>query len=415
MKHKFLYVVVLLLVLAAITLASCQSKATPTQSPAVEPTKGIPAPTEAAIAPTQATASKDVCKGPVATGIKPDCHGYGKDGKCKVVLVNSYLGNDYRIQMQKAATAASLKEPYASVIDFSILNTDNTPEAQRAGIENLLAEGVDGIILNAVDSKSMNDTVVKACDKGVKVVTFDITAKPGACEKAVEFRFDAYNYDAGNYLGTLAGIKDHPINVILDKGLSGAQIADDAYQNWIKGMTDAAGGKKENINIIGEYYSQFAEGPQEPAISAILAANPDKKIDAVFSQGYCTTVASAFENAGLKYYPLIKCEGYNGSTLLLLDKKIDGFVSMPTWGGSVGSLDAAYRWIMGEDVPKTIAWPAKYVITKDIGWKAAYPAAIVEMAKVGLNAFPDLPAGFGPFLGWKGSCADVTVQDVLGK
>ena len=95
-----------------------------------------------------------------------DCEGNGEDGKCRVVLVNSFLGNDYRIQMQRAAEAASKYEPYTDIIDFEILNTENTPEAQRAGVENLLAEGVDAILLNAVDNTSMNDLVEKACEHG---------------------------------------------------------------------------------------------------------------------------------------------------------------------------------------------------------------------------------------------------------
>ena len=97
------------------------------------------------------------------------------------------------------------------------------------------------------------------------------------------------------------------INVIMDHGLQGVSIADDIYQGGLDGMVEAAG-SDANINIVGEYYGEFAEGVQEPLISAILAANPDKKIDVVFTQGYCTTVVSAFKNAGLDYTPYMYCQ-----------------------------------------------------------------------------------------------------------
>ncbi len=318
-------------------------------------------------APAPATeapqAEAPVTEAPAAEA-KIHCEGHGADGKCRVVLVNSFLGNDYRIQMQRSAEAASKHEPYSKVVDFSILNTENTPEAQRAGVENLLAEGVDAILLNAVDNTSMNDIVEKACDQGVKVVTFDITAKPGVCEKSIDFGFYNWAFDAGKWSGLVLGVKDKPINVIMDKGLQGVSIADDIYQAGLDGLAEAAGGKKENIKIVGEYYGEFAEGVQEPLISAILAANPDVHIDYVHTQGYCTTVVSAFKNAGLDYLPLMYCQGYNANAVLCTEEGVDCYVQLDTFAGSIGALDTAYRMFMGEEVARPIAWPTNMGVTK---------------------------------------------------
>jgi len=364
-------------------------------TPAPEPTKEAAAPT----AP-QKTAAEMGCK-------------YGKDGKCRVVLVNSFLGNDYRIQMQRSAEAASKYEPYASVVDFSILNTENTPEAQRAGLENLLAEGVDAILLNAVDNTSVNDLVEKACSKDVKVVTFDITAKPGACEKAIDFGFCNWAYDAGQWEALAAGADKHPINVIMDKGLQGVDIADDIYRCGLEGMYKVA--PKENIKIVGEYYGEFAEGVQEPLISAILAANPDKKIDLVHTQGYCTTVKSAFENAGLDYLPIMYCQGYNANAVLCTQKGVNCVVQLDTFAGSIGALDTAYRWMAGEEVPAQIPWPTDFGVTiPGIDITVRTPSAKVSMLETGVNAFPDLPPGFGPLYNWPGAYVQITVEEAAG-
>ena len=343
-----------------------------------------------------------------------DCEGHGEDGKCRVVLVNSFLGNDYRIQMQRAADAASKHDPYASAIDFEILNTENTPEAQRAGLENLIAEGVDAILLNAVDNTSVNDLVEKACEAGVEVITFDITARPGACEHAVEFAFYDWAVDAGNWLGFAAGVDEGPINVIMDKGLQGVSIADDIYQGGLDGMTAAAGGDASRINIIGEYFGEFAEGVQEPLVSAILAANPDKKIDVVFTQGYCTTIASAFENAGLDYLPVMYCQGYNSNQILCAEDGTDCFINAANFSGSIGSLDAAYRIFKGEEVPGEIGWPVDYVVTQDFDWEPGYTDAKVVQAEVGVTAFPDLPPGFSPAFNWPGAAVQITVEEAAG-
>ncbi len=345
--------------------------------------------------------------------------------KCRVVLVNSFLGNDYRIQMQRSATAAATYEPFASSYDFPVQNSENTPEAQRALIENLLLDGIDVLILNAVDDQSVNDLVEQACEDGVVVVTFDITAKAGSCEFRVEFDFYNWAVDAGKWLALAAGADMHPINVIMDHGLQGVSIADDIYQGGLDGMISVA--PEENINIVGEYYGEFAEGPQEPQISAILAANPDTQIDVVYTQGYCTTVVSAFENAGLDYTPAMYCQGYNTNHLLCVEEGMRCFVNAASFSGSIGSMDVAYHLLAGEKIQCAddtergledewaecvIPGGTKYYVTEilDMGENSDRQ----ELLEIGVNAFPDLPLGFGTFFNWPDGIVQITVEEAAG-
>jgi ABC-type sugar transport system substrate-binding protein len=202
----------------------------------------------------------------------------------------------------------------------------------------------------------------------------------------------------------------------MDKGLQGVSIADDIYNGGLKGMIEAAGGKKENINIIGEYFGEFAEGVQTPLISAILAAHPDKKIDVVYTQGYCTTVVTAFKNAGLTYTPLMYCQNYNANALLLTDGTNNGIMNMTTNAGSIGALDIAYRMFMGEKVDKQYPWPTSYGVTKK-GFEFTPVAKNVQfvMLERGVNAFPEYPPGFQPFWNWPGAYVQITVQEATGK
>jgi ribose transport system substrate-binding protein len=342
----------------------------------------------------------------------PNGHGYGEGGKCRVVLVNSFLGNDYRIQMQRAATAAATHAPYSDIIDFEVLNTENTPEAQRAGLENLLLEGVDAILLDAVDNTSVNDVVQRACDEGVVVVTFDITARPGACEYAVEFAFQQWATDAGRWLAAATNAADQPINVIMDRGLQGVDIADRIYQGGLDGMIEVAG-SEDNINIVDEYYGEFAEGVQEPLISAILAANPDTHIDVVFTQGYCTTVVSAFKNAGLDYLPAMYCQAYNANGLVCVENDATCFINANTNAGSIGSLDIAYRVLSGEEVEEhEVQWPVAYVVTREADVELS--EADATLAEVGVNVFPDLPPGFQPTFNWEGALVQISLAEASG-
>ena len=325
-------------------------------------------------------------------------------GKCRVVLVNSFLGNDYRIQMQRSAEAASKHEPYSKVVDFSILNTENTPEAQRAGVGNLFAQGVDAILLNAVDNTSMNDIVEKACDQGVKVVTFDITAKPGACQKSIDFGFYNWAFDAGSWSGLVLGVKDKPINVIMDKGLHRVFRSPTIFTRpvWTDWPKQPVARKRTSRSLVSTMASLQKVCRNRSSLLS-WAANPDVHIDYVHTQGYCTTVVSAFKNAGLDYLPPMYCQGYNANAVLCTEEGVDRYVQLDTFAGSIGALDTAYRMFMGEEVAGQIAWPTNMGVTKaGFEFEPKTPGAQFQMLDVGVNAFPDLPPGFGPLYNWPG-------------
>ena len=177
MSRKLLVLGLALIVMTLIISACATPAAAPTSAP---PTAASAATSAPAAATVPAAATGKNCPNP-----------HGANGKCKVVLVNSFLGNDYRVFMQQSGVKASKHEPFASEWEeLQILNTDNTAEAQNAGIENLLAQGVDAICSIPYPTRPASDVVKKACDQGVIVVTFDVTDKAGApCEYRIDFDF----------------------------------------------------------------------------------------------------------------------------------------------------------------------------------------------------------------------------------
>lgn len=52
---------------------------------------------------------------------------YGKDGKCRVVLSNSFFGNDWRSQMQNTAKSAATYEP--------VMNITNSPPNPKIWVQ----------------------------------------------------------------------------------------------------------------------------------------------------------------------------------------------------------------------------------------------------------------------------------------
>lgn len=57
------------------------------------------------------------------------------------------MGNDWRQIMIKCAEVAATKEPYASKLDLTIINSENSAEAQSAAIDAMVEQGYNAILV----------------------------------------------------------------------------------------------------------------------------------------------------------------------------------------------------------------------------------------------------------------------------
>jgi ribose transport system substrate-binding protein len=378
-KNYFLPLVVL------VTMVTVLSAGCVMPTPAAAPEQ-VEAPTEAA--PAQAKTVDDPNTPWVEmTPQEMGCQ-YGEGGKCRVVLSNSFIGNDWRIQMQNTAKAAAKYEPFASAFDFEILNTEYSPEAQNAALDNLLVEGVDVVLLDAYGPAAHNDWIERAVERGVTVVSFDIVSDSDLDYK-VESQFSDASYAAGLWFAQELGCAG---KYVMDLGLPATQIAEQIATGGRDAIAKACpqGGLEE----VGTFYGEFAEGPMEPAISSFLATEP--KLDGVYTQGYCTTVVSAYESAGRleSDNPVLFCQGYNSNFVLLAEGKARGVITMNSPATSIHAMQVAYRALTEENVPRYNPYYLGIYATNtehDIG----VPYELIEMGK---NAFPDMPGGFSPVI-----------------
>ena len=70
--------------------------------------------------------------------------------KYKIALSNSYMGNDWRQQMEAIAEYVASQEPYASRCELTIVNSENDAESQSASIDAMAAQGYDCILVKQV-------------------------------------------------------------------------------------------------------------------------------------------------------------------------------------------------------------------------------------------------------------------------
>ncbi len=187
------------------------------------------------------------------------------EGKLKIALSNSFIGNQWRVEMENVFKAACAMPPYAAAVECSVFNAGNDVSTQSRQISNLISQGVDGIVINAASTSGLNGVVQQACDRGIVVVSFDNTV-------------------------------DHPcgITVNTDQVKFGQQLA--------QFVVDQLGGKGNVVMVTG-VAGTGADNDRNKGAKEVFAANPGIKVVAEYSGMWDSATAQRVTAAQLPSLP----------------------------------------------------------------------------------------------------------------
>lgn len=295
-----------------------------------------------------------------------------KEGPYTIGISNSFIGNAWRTQMIQMAQAwAATPEVAPMIKELIVVSTGEDVEAQIAAMDNMIALGVDAIILNAATPTGFDAVIRRAADAGIIVVSFDnIVTAPEAVlvnEDQVEFG----RVMAEDLVMRMGGKG----NVVMVNGVAGTSVD-----------TDRNTGAKEvfaqypDITIIAELEGKWGSGVAQQVMADFLATQP--QIDGVWIQGGGPGVIQAFDDAG---YPLVPMAGEaeNGFRKALAERGDEGLVGISvgqTPGMVAVAMQAALELLQGRELPRNIAMPLPLVTSEDI--------------QEGVHYFPDLPDDF---------------------
>jgi ribose transport system substrate-binding protein len=194
--------------------------------------------------------------------------------------------------------------------------------------------------------------------------------------------------------------------VFIDRGLAGAPIS----AALVKGYLDVLK-KYPGIEVIGNYNGEYALGPEQAGVAALLAAHPE--VDGILTQGYGTGAIKALQDAGRKIVP-VTAFSYNVAAVTCAQtpgaKCILG--SNPAYLSSE-AIKLAVDILDGKPKPadRHILVYGDFVTTDPIK-SALYPDAVMDKIEIGKNAFPDGAPGLT--LPVTPSWVDITAKDASG-
>ena len=105
----------------------------------------------------------------VALAISSVGSAVAQDDGYVIGVSNTVQGNGWREEMICSIKAQALASGEVASLNIAHRNTD--PAGQLEDLRNLIAAGVDAIIMNPADPEALNSAVKEATDAGIPVIT----------------------------------------------------------------------------------------------------------------------------------------------------------------------------------------------------------------------------------------------------
>lgn len=273
-----------------------------------------------------------------ATDAKPvDVARYKKDGPYKIGYAGFGQVNSWRVQAFEATRI--LAENLG--VDLRITDAGGDATKQISDAEDLLAQGVDALLISPVASEPLAPVIERAYDLGIPVIVWGSDAATDKYTAKIVADDYYFGYAGGQKLAQDMGGKG---NVIMLRGIAGNSVEKARYDGAAAALNEAGG-----IKIVGEEYGSWAFDQGKTITETFLAANP--KIDGVWASGAAMTrgAIEAFQEANR---PLVPMSGENLNGFMKLWAKLDLKSSgpqFPTWQGPE-ALKVAVRALKGEPI-----------------------------------------------------------------
>jgi ribose transport system substrate-binding protein len=175
-----------------------------------------------------------------------------------------------------------------------------TPEQQIAAIQNMVSQGINGILILPLAGSPLGPSVTAAGKANVPVVVLDnvIPNSP--------YAINVWSENNSPAAAGVAGLVKKG-NVLIVRGIAGNTV-EQAFQDAAVADIAACPG----LNVVGTVYGNWTNATAKAQVLSFLAAHPGLKIDAVVQNGIMMAgIVDAFQTAGLHVPPISDggCQG----------------------------------------------------------------------------------------------------------
>ena len=260
----------------------------------------------------------------------------------------------YGVALKARTEEAAAK--YFPGIKLIVGDGQNDPSVQTALVDNFITQGVDVIIINAVEKDALAPAVKRAMDAGIKVIEVDRTVNT-----PVTTTIKANDYDIGFNAGTrMIKVLGGKGTVVELQGAAAASPTIDRHQGFMDAIKDSP-----DIKVIAQNYADYDQAKGLQVMEDFLQRFPAGEIDAVFTHADIMTFGAiqAIEASGRQNeIKIVSIDGENAGIEQVAAGKMDSSVIYPVVA-PMGIIAAAMA-IAGEPLPEFIKLDAP-TVTKE--------------------------------------------------
>ena len=282
-----------------------------------------------------------------------------------------FVGNSWSVQLAEEFKAAVARNS-DQIANVVYTESEGRVDKQINNIEDMIAKGVDAIILTPNSPSALAPVVDDAMNAGIKVILCAAKVDTSNYTSLVTVNDTEFGKVGAEWLAKKLNGKG---KIIMLNGIPGISVNEERIQGAMSVFKQYPG-----IDIVGQAAADWDYAKAKTAVGNLLAANP--QIDGVWSQGGAMTLGAieAFQAANRPLVPMTG-EDNNGFLKKWADLKPQGFesiaVSKPTWL-SAQALTVALDALDGKPV------------TKD----NIIPPPVITNATLDQYVRPDLPDSF---------------------
>ena len=266
---------------------------------------------------------------------------YKKDGPWKIGVSFGGVGNTWIVQMHQEMKYEATLHP--EIGEFLFVEANWEPAKQVSDLEDMLASGVDAIIVGPISTPLVVNQVNKAIEMGIPVITFGATNGELASTVEIMGGGEAFGLVGGEYLNEKLGGKG---NIWAFRGVAGVGEEEARYAGFRKGIEGS------ELQITNEVFADWNYAKSKQLCENLVLSG--QQVDGIWFSGAESTRAciDVFKETGTPLVPMTG-EGNNGFMRIWHDEGLDSAAPVFTPGLGPAVVRAAVAILEGRQLYRT--------------------------------------------------------------
>ena len=276
----------------------------------------------------------------------------------RVALVMKSLANEFFVTMAEGAKAHQAQSRGAYALVVNGIRNESDLAQQVALVEQMMAQGVDAIVIAPADSRALVPVLAKARGQGIVVVNIDNKLDAATLRQAgIEVPFVGPDNRAGaRAVGTaLAARLPRGSQVAI---LEGIPTAFNAQQRRL-GFEDAM--REAKLPVAAVQTANWEQDQAHTVSSALLREHPDLKAILASNDNMAIGAAAAVRQAGRSDVAIAGFDNIAAMRQLLADGRVLVTADQHADRLAVFGIEYALRILRGEAQPEDLQTPVDVV------------------------------------------------------